>query len=223
MDNSTLPAAHTCPSSLSSTSNTGIELLFVEQSGDLPPHRVGHRHDIRSHVRRHVARNFKQHHKTGQPKTRTDRTLARLASRPPGTVSSELVFQHCQPNSSTAREVSLNTLFALEESPLSQDPTDTDSYYSNGYSESENKCKTCGAQLHGPIDITERIHATDEGANVRRRALKLHSPVEILGAGRIDPFLTYPLKKQDRWVHELIDLSELTDIHSTNTFSLEYN
>jgi hypothetical protein len=39
------------------------------------------------------------------------------------------------------------------------------------------------------------------------------SPVEVLGAGRVDPFLSLPVEKSDRAMHEALDHRKWPDIH----------
>jgi hypothetical protein len=36
------------------------------------------------------------------------------------------------------------------------------------------------------------------------------SPLEVLGAGRVDPFLSYPVEDADKSLHEVMDLSKPT-------------
>jgi hypothetical protein len=75
-------------------------------------------------------------------------------------------------------------------------------------------CQTCRSQLHSPISPTNRVEANDGRMIMTRQvwksALEL-SPIEILRAGRVDPFLSYPIEKPDRSLHELIDLGKSPD------------
>jgi hypothetical protein len=49
--------------------------------------------------------------------------------------------------------------------------------------------------------------------------LKL-SPLEILGAGRVDPFLSYPVEKPESSLHELMDFGKLTGSYLLLVISL---
>jgi hypothetical protein len=227
------------PSRPFSRPNATIDFLFVNESSDLPAYRVGNRQDIRSHVRRHAARHFKQKHKTGQKKVAKERKWALLASRDPDHFASELALHHEDCPSALSEQTWLassdpDPLAYSKGLPFEDDPTipevigvnppsamkafpelrDTDDLVLNepniegdlGY-----YCKSCGAQLHSPIGLTTRVHANG-GRMIKTGQVWKLSPVEILGAGRVDPFLSYPVEKPDRYLHELIDLGKSPDL-----------
>jgi hypothetical protein len=224
MDISTSSTDEESPSSRLSKSNATIDLLFVNESSDLPPQPVGHRHDIRSHVRRHVARNFKQKHKGGAKTISTQRKLPLLlASRDQVQLASKFVLHHHDlPSALQPGSNSPSTLTARPERHDRNEPASPElevlgdlGYY----------CNICGAQLQSPVDLTGLVHANDRRVNMTRHAWRPPLKprlVEILGAGRVDPFLSYPVEKPDRYVHEVIDLCESPDPpYSTGHFSSE--
>jgi hypothetical protein len=67
-------------------------------------------------------------------------------------------------------------------------------------------CPTCGSKLFS----TDTTGGNGKGTELavsrlfRGRGFN-HSPVEVLGSGRIDPFLSYPLEKPTIKMHELMD------------------
>ena len=202
MDNSTESVSKVGTALLSNTSNPGIDLLFVNASNDRVPHRVGHRHDIRSHVRRHATKYLKPQHRSGSKKIAPDRKPARLTCRHPANDAPEFLSQHYQPHSPSARETDATQTSASEAISHLRVLADTVSDKPNEYGGREYQCEVCGARVHSLFDLTERVHVLDEDNSFVRHGSRAQNPFGLLGAGRVDPFLAYPLKKQDRTVHE---------------------
>jgi hypothetical protein len=65
-------------------------------------------------------------------------------------------------------------------------------------------CKACGRQLGGDGHLTQGFQTIELAKGYYRKNSKSPSPVEILGAGRVDPFSTYPMKLNDK-ENELLD------------------
>jgi hypothetical protein len=199
---------------ISSTDKAG-PFLFVNESSDLPPHSVGTRHDIRSHVRRYTTRQIK----TGRKKVATERKLAPRGPRDLGHLTPEFVLHYhdfpCEylpAISSHSEGIGGNLLLTSKDFPELRDTDDSIFRY---------YCKTCGAQLHSPIDLTKRVHDGHVNMAKHTRQLPLGlNPVEILGAGRVDPFLSYPLENPGRYLHEIIDLGELLIFNRQFSFRL---
>jgi hypothetical protein len=103
---------------------------------------------------------------------------------------------------------------ALKSFPELRDTDDSESNEPNTEGDLGSYCKTCRAQLHSPIGLTKQAQANDRRMIMTRRVWRTPlelSPVEILGAGRVDPFLTYPVEKPDHSLHELMDLGKPPD------------
>lgn len=74
-------------------------------------------------------------------------------------------------------------------------------------------CPTCGSRLYATnVEAGERsgtqllVRRFDTGS-------LFNDPVESLGSGRVDPFLSYPMAKPTPKVHELIDHGKWTPSH----------
>lgn len=200
----------------SSTDKAGT-FLFVNESINLPPRRIGHSHDIRSHVRRHTARQVK----TVQKKAETERKLAPRLPKDLEHSTFELMLCHRDLRYEDLPAISphldgtgVNLLLASKDFDELQNTDDALSRY---------YCKTCGAQLHSPNDLTKRVHAGQlhMAEKIARLPLALN-PVELLGAGRVDPFLSYPVDNPGRYIHEMIDLGELPNDRFFRPSSLSF-
>jgi hypothetical protein len=65
-------------------------------------------------------------------------------------------------------------------------------------------CKTCGRLLGGGSPLMQAFQRIDAAKRHLSRKSTNPSPVEILGAGRVDPFASYPMQPNDK-VNELLD------------------
>ena len=76
-------------------------------------------------------------------------------------------------------------------------------------------CKTCSGTLKSR-KLGQRAQRRSGSVLIRRRGfdgqLKL-SPLELLGAGRVDPFWSYPVENADNSLHELMDFGKLVYLH----------
>lgn len=70
-------------------------------------------------------------------------------------------------------------------------------------------CKACGRLLGGESHFTQTFQRIDLAKRYSGKKSTTPSPVGILGAGRVDPFSSYPMKPSDK-VNELLDHRELT-------------
>jgi len=197
-----------------STSKAG-PLLFVNESSHSPPRSVGYCHDIRSHVRRYTT----AQNKIRRKKVATERKLAprRLTDLSPSTPelvlhSHDSPYENLSALSRQSEGIGADLLFDPENF---SELRDTDDSIFRHY------CKTCGAQLHSPIYLPKGVHDGHVNLANHTRQLPLGlSPVEILGAGRVDPFLSYPVENPDRYLHEIIDLGESLIFNSHLSFRL---
>jgi hypothetical protein len=211
--------------------STSTQFVFVDQTDNSPESRVLNRLRIRSQARSHA---FKEKHKTGQRRESTEvKTLVAQGSRyndsgPPsyhsGCLPTSLdnsIFVGLDSNSysydlangepslfpgdASSSEgvdpvVGSSTVAATNATWVSQSP---------GHSGNlEDCCYACGSKID---PISPRLPETEARMNVTSRQQllgALPSPCGLLGAGRVDPFMVFPLESSDPDVHELIDLGE---------------
>jgi len=206
-------------SSLPSKSGSS-NFLFVNETSDAPSYRPGKRHDIRAHVRKHNSEQFRQTHKTARQRATTRPKYALLATQ-------SLEFDascYLEPNRDfPAPETRLrfsnwdsgflskpSTLIELNKSP---DSTTLPSVLAKTLGPSEHQrdlttyCKACGQPLSRP-KLKQRYLSKDgsliPGTSMWKILLK-PSPVEALGAGRVDPFSSLPVDRPSRSSLEMID------------------
>jgi hypothetical protein len=194
--------------------------LFVNETSDAPSYRPGKRHDIRAHVRKHNSEQFRQTHKTARQRATTRPKYTLLAARSPESGAS----CHLEPNRDfPTPEITLrfsnrdlgflskaSALIELNESLYSTTPR---SVIAETPGPSENQtdlttyCKACGQPLSRP-KLKQRYLSKDGSlipVTSMWKILLKPSPVEALGAGRVDPFSSLPLDKPSRSSLELID------------------
>jgi hypothetical protein len=85
-------------------------------------------------------------------------------------------------------------------------------------------CKACGEEVNSP-NVSQKANQVPGNANTERRGFRRllkPSPLEILGADRVDPFLSYPVEKPDRSLHELMDFSKLTFFSASKCDVIKY-
>ena len=70
-------------------------------------------------------------------------------------------------------------------------------------------CKACGRLLGGERHFIQTLQRIDSAKRYFGKKPTAPSPVEILGAGRVDPFSSYPVKPSDK-VNELLDHRKLS-------------
>lgn len=196
--------------------------LFVNGTSDTPSYRPGKRHDIRAHVRKHNSKQFRQTHKTAQQRPTTRPKYAPLTTRGlESDASSYLEPNRDFPAPKTRLRFSnrdsgflslsrASTLIKLNESPYRTTPH---SVVTKTLRPSELQgdlttyCKACGQPLSRP-EFKQRYLSKDgslvPGTSMWKIPLK-PSPVEVLGAGRVDPFSSLPMEKPSRYSIELMD------------------
>ena len=165
-----------------------FRFVFVKEYGtDQPEYKATGKtlSKVRSHARTYAARNFKQRHKIGQKGDSTEVKL--LAPQVIETHNSNFVPLHNSYQSSRL------------DTSVSQDPDldlDNDIYHE---SRGEN-----GLAIRQRVRVKQNRLIT----TIQRRNGSLPNPRELLGAGRVDPFLSYPLEFPDHDVHELLDVGK---------------
>jgi hypothetical protein len=164
--------------------NPTTSFMFVNETSDSPAYKVGDRQHIRSFVRKHSARQFKETHKTGWKKGATEQNWKPLATA----IGSN---QTLVVESTTAHPV-INVLGATVRDVRSNLPSYCEAYGGQGNYRRLNKRSR------------QKSMNMILGKQGLRRLLE-PSPLEILGAGRIDPFSSYPVEKPDRSLSELMD------------------
>jgi len=168
-------------------SNQEFQFVFVkEYATDSPEYKATGKtlSKVRSRARTYAARNFKQRHKIGQ---KTDSTKVKLLA--PQEIETH-GFRFLPPHK-TCHSSNLDT-------SAFQDPglEDNDIYFE---SRGENS-----------LAISQRIRAKQNRmiTTIQQRNGSLPSPRELLGAGRVDPFMSYPTETPDYGIHELLDVGE---------------
>jgi hypothetical protein len=213
-----------------SMADTTTDFAFVNESGPSTANKTGHRQKVHSHVRKQVAKRFKQKHKIGR-KSETSENLTPLASRNPGHHNayqflpsddyclSNLFESASDTNSLSNAEGLPNEQAAKVSAGIGVPPSTyelapgTVDANSPDFSPS-NLQVYFGPHYKGPgrmflSSTARKIQQVDERWNVTIPKLKESldpSPLQFLGAGRVDPFLSLPVKKPDRAMHELVDL-----------------
>jgi len=206
------------PPSKSGPSN----FLFVNETSDAPSYRPGMRHDIRAHVRKHSSKQFRETHKTARQRATTRPKYALLTTRSLESDAScylehnrdfpapktRLRFSNRDSGSLSLSKAS--TLIELNESPYITTPpsvvaeTPGPSEYQGGFT---TNCKACGQPLSRP-KLKQRYLSKDGSlipwTSMWKILLKT-SPVEALGAGRVDPFSSLPMDEPSLSSLELMD------------------
>jgi hypothetical protein len=70
-------------------------------------------------------------------------------------------------------------------------------------------CKACGRPLGGEGHLIQAFQSTQSAKGYSGKNSTTPSPVEILGAGRVDPFSSYPIKLNGK-DNELLDHCKLS-------------
>jgi hypothetical protein len=206
-------------SSLLNTSGPS-NFLFVNETSNAPSYKSGRRHDIRSHVRKHNLKQFKETHKTARKRTTILLKYAPLTTRSLESDASCYLEHHRDcPFPKTRLRFSTrdsgplseaSTLIELNESLYSTTPPSAVAGTpepSELQGDLTTYCKACGQPLSRP-EFKQRYLSKDRSLIPRRSKWKIplkSSPVEALGAGRIDPFSSLPMDKPSRHSLELID------------------
>jgi len=171
------------------------KFLFVDESSESQGYKIGYRHDIRSHVRKHTAKRSSERRQKLQP-VRENTPLSSQSS-------------HHQASNFISQGLELSPLDALLERAnihagdalnLHNQTTQEE------FGSSEHLCPYC---VEGKCLLRRLKQQNDDMSMVTARTRRKHvlnfSPLELLGSGRTDPFLSYPVEKPDRALHELMD------------------
>ena len=200
-----------CPSQSLSTPSATTDFLFINQTSNSLLYKAGNCQYIRSHVRKRPEKQFQQ--KRSKHKERQKGEIKR-ESRPlvppgPGQSTFESLFHDA--NCPTARldRSWLSWLASLD--------THTGLSRREGNTGIESSCKACGSQSNLPTgqrpqENKERVRPRQSRQAGTDALLKL-SPIEVLGAGRVDPFSSFPVEKPDRALLEALDHRKSPDLY----------
>jgi hypothetical protein len=211
------------------------KFLFVHVTGGSAAHKHGNHSVIRSHVTTRVRREFKEAHKTTRKGTRkpirpNNTPLgpqphdSNCPASPTATFSprSSLTFsipdddtlisatkdlhigQQALPEATTVISINPST-FALSGDSLIRHIRKVDERRKAFIS----YCKACGRTFGGVGHLIQAFQSIESANRYSSKNSTTPSPVEILGAGRVDPFSSYPMKPDDR-DNELLDHCKLS-------------
>ena len=208
--------------------------MFVNETASVKSHKPGRRGDIRSHVRRHIVKQSKQNQKRFQRDEGEGAryiAIAPLGVIDGPSIGTETLQRGRRSNLITSdigdelgkhREVQ----FSDDSVPLEDTTYDPQQFnISRGASSVESSvywtpisaqdsmqgtfqayCLVCGTAHRF---TQNRTRSKDDGevldGQLVRKDFFKPSPLALLGAGRVDPFLCYPVEKPKRYLHELID------------------
>ena len=192
-------------SSLLSTSGPP-NFLFVNETSDAPPYKLGNRSDVRSHVRKYSSKQFKETHKTAQKRTKAEigqRTRNNVLA--PRSLSHNLLKtlpqgrSYLSNASATSGQSSIRRHGTLDpEIPNVNDSGKEHVWY----------CSRCEEQR----EVGYGRHYHESKVEEASTAICRHlwrtlqpSPVSILGAGTRDPFACLPIGNPTEKDHESID------------------
>jgi len=205
------------------------KFLFVNATSDSATYKHGNRSAIRSHVRTaaHAGRDTREVHQMARPGKRRRRPR----DPPLGPQPHE---SHCPANLTVAlsprsslsflnpgddilalgtKELHIGeqalpevtTIFDPSPSALAGDSLIGDIRNVSGQRKaSVTYCKACGRPLGGGSSLMQAFQGIDAAKRYLGRKSTNPSPVKILGAGRVDPFASYPMQPNDK-VNELLD------------------
>jgi hypothetical protein len=211
------------------------KFLFVHVTGDSAAHKHGNHSAIRSHIAARVGREFREAHKTARKRTRKPIRpknpplgLQPHDSNCPGIVTatlssrSSLIFsipdddvlasgtkdlhtrQQALPEATAVININPSPL-ALAGDSLIRHIRKVDEQRKASIS----YCKACGSPIGGEGHLIQGFQSTESAKGYSGKNSTTPSPVEILGAGRLDPFSSYPMKPNGK-DNELLDHCKLS-------------
>jgi hypothetical protein len=202
------------PLRLLNIQNPTTDFLFVNQTSNSLAYKAGDCQFIRSHVRKHAARHLRQNHSKhkGRKKVATERQCRPPVSRGSGQYTSEYLIHDANCPTAHLNRSWLSWLSSQDSDPGLRRPDINSGIGSY--------CKACGSQSNVLIrqrtpENKELMRSPRQSRQALTDALLELSPVEVLGAGRVDPFSSCPVEKPDRAMHEALDHRKSPDIHST--------
>jgi hypothetical protein len=229
--------------------NPSTSFLFVNETGESSGYKRGYRRDIRSHVRKHSAKlntRLKREAPQSRLKSLVPQTPEQDDSEPPiyqGDSQSDLteastpsfknenspLLMNCLPlrtpsvvsGWSTTSDCRAPTIEFITEPTIIGSP-DASALGCTGD-------HLCSCNLCGEKSNSLRSNQTAKGKArsmivKRQRLNKLPqlSPLSVLGAGRVDPFSSYPVSHPDNSLHELMDFGMFTHFSSYPRENIEY-
>jgi hypothetical protein len=193
--------------------------LFVNDTGGTggpSSYKHGNRHDVRAHVRRVNAKQFGITHKHPRKRSETLPTYALLTKKDAENRSSKEVEhdEDCSLGvSRTDQRLSHNAISSSKDRTLVK-PTDShcttplQSIESPRQTERRSElplyCKTCGAILN-KTRLKQRSPSNQRFLAPMKSTWEKSTLVELLGAGRSDPFSALPMEKMSVHSQELLD------------------
>jgi hypothetical protein len=194
--------------------------LFVNETSVAPSYKPGKRHYIRSHIQKHNSKQFRETHKTARKLATTRSKYAPIMAQSLESIASPYL-EHDKDYLSPETKLSFSTrdsdslykastLIKLNESPYSTTPPSAVAKTlepSGLQGDLIPYCKACGQTLNRP-KLKQRYLSKDGSLIPGRSMWKIllkPSPVEALGVGRIDPFLSLPIDEPSYYSLELID------------------
>jgi hypothetical protein len=187
--------------------------LFVDESNVLEGYKVGHRSDISAHVRKQNAKRFNEQHKMGpkQKALQGKRTLVASWNSCPQACGSMPQEAELIPSDALLESANFDAgnAFDLHTQIVQDDINSCDQTYS---------CRSG----RGCLPASRALRPEPKGNLVPIRTSRKHpksiSPFEPLGAGSIDPFMSYPFGKVDRALHELMEFCKSPCLNSQPSY-----
>jgi hypothetical protein len=192
------------------------DFVFVNETNRSPRFKALNRQRVRSKARSHSARLLKQKPETGlrslAPQRRghgASRFLPRGNSRPLTILERRTVAgSDSKPLAYSNDLLSGDDATSSEESPVID--VNLSVIESSPEAEDTNTSVSQPSTSQGHLDFYHKLwgrKSTSIGITTRRPRNSSHpSPRGLLGAGRVDPFLSYPVERPDPDIHELVDL-----------------
>jgi hypothetical protein len=209
--------------------------LFIHTSSESAPYKHGNRPSVRSHNTARARREFNQTHKVARGGGRKAVLPKSLPLGPqlqnPNYLPSMTVarsprssFTFTMPDddllASGTREFHtgpqclpvVSTMVNINPSPFALASDSSMADYRNASQQRRGSgpyCKACGKSLRDEEHLIQAFQRIDWAKRYSGKKARTPSPVEILGAGRVDPFASYPMKANER-VNELLDHCKLS-------------
>jgi len=210
--------------------------LFVNESTPIRGFKAGRRPGVQSHIRKHVLKNYKKGQMRSQQKATQMQRLSPLAPLQVRSADGRLGdTQELSERGLLDADLGSEDFSGLSTSEKTQLEFKTSDCTFNLSPERDPSCS--GNHVSSPLDFLQHspqaeqsqtycLHCgTSNSSNNtelseyyqsliqrKHKSSDLCSPVELLGSGRVDPFLSYPIENIDRPVHELMDHGKLGNV-----------
>ncbi|RDW72233.1 hypothetical protein BP5796_08267 [Coleophoma crateriformis] len=210
-----------------------VELLFVNVTGNDSEFKFGGRDDIRSHVRKHATRSRQRDKAISRPQnpalaSKTDIISEyqvplphddRCSSKLPtaftrldcsSQVSGHLDYHDSIPQNDGSAQMQDPKIYNYEvsssENTLGGSTTAANIARVAFQVGTQPRCKGCDQQYNAePKSNAEANEQNLVRAEFWRTMSSVCSPVGVLGAGRVDPFMSYPVDKPKTYLHDSLD------------------